>query len=67
MKSNGNHAMVGEECIICNQNKKIGIHLYTSFICNDCEKEMIRTHTNDLKYKYFVQRLKRIKTSQLLS
>lgn len=47
-----------ETCIICEQRKKKGIHLYTSFICIDCEKEMLQTDTNDPKYQYFIKRLK---------
>ncbi|MEI5909598.1 sigma factor G inhibitor Gin [Bacillus spongiae] len=57
----------GETCIICSHQKEIGIHLYTSFICSDCEKEMINTETKDPSYHYYVQRLKVITTPHIPS
>ncbi|BCB01897.1 sigma factor G inhibitor Gin [Bacillus sp. KH172YL63] len=56
-----------EECIVCHVEKKVGIHLYTSFICTDCEHEMVRTETNDPLYKTFIQRLKKVNTPQIYS
>lgn len=67
MNSDKKLIICGEECIVCNQQKEIGIHLYTSFICQDCEREMVKTNTNESKYRYFVQQLRRVKTSQILS
>ncbi|MBM7588162.1 hypothetical protein JOC86_004757 [Bacillus pakistanensis] len=58
---------VGDLCIVCNETKNFGIHLYTSFICVDCEREMIRTETNSPEYKYYVNRLKKINTPQIYS
>lgn len=57
----------GETCIVCEQNKEKGIHLYTSFICEDCEKDMVLTDTNDPKYKYYIERLKMITYKQNIS
>ena len=56
-----------EECIVCHVDKKVGIHLYTSFICTECEKEMVQTETNDPLYKTFVQRLIKVNTPQIYS
>lgn len=61
------HNRIGESCVICEQIKPKGIHLYTSFICTDCEKDMIQTETNDPKYKYFLQKLKKITTPEIYS
>ncbi|TRZ39048.1 hypothetical protein CEQ21_13025 [Niallia circulans] len=47
-----------EECLFCGQKKITGIHLYQSLICTDCEHEMLNTKTNDVKYKFYVQKLK---------
>ncbi|WP_418793718.1 sigma factor G inhibitor Gin [Niallia taxi] len=47
-----------EECLFCGQKKMTGIHLYQSLICTDCEHEMLNTKTNDIKYKFYVQKLK---------
>ncbi|WP_019244535.1 MULTISPECIES: sigma factor G inhibitor Gin [Bacillus] len=52
-------------CIICEQLKFEGIHLYTSFVCRDCEKEIIQTDTSDSKYKYYLQQLRKISKPQI--
>ncbi|MBD1383523.1 sigma factor G inhibitor Gin [Metabacillus arenae] len=57
----------GEICIICDKQKDQGIHLYTSFICADCEHDIIHTPTSEEKYQVFVEKLKRIKTPPLYS
>ncbi|MFY4777204.1 sigma factor G inhibitor Gin [Metabacillus sp. RGM 3146] len=54
-------------CIVCEGKKTEGIHLYTSFICCECEAEMIGTETNEPKYQYFIDKLKRVKTPPLYS
>ncbi|WP_251554291.1 sigma factor G inhibitor Gin [Neobacillus muris] len=56
-----------ETCVICEIQKPKGIHLYTSFICTDCEKDLIQTNTSDPKYKYFLQKLKKINTPEIFS
>ncbi len=58
---------VGEVCIVCNEVKNLGIHLYTSFICTECELEMLHTDTSNPNYKFFVQRLKKVNTPQIYS
>lgn len=62
-----NGARKAEDCIICDQPKLDGIHLYTSFICTDCEREMVRTEAEEPKYDYFVRKLKSVKTPPLYS
>lgn len=56
-----------ETCVICNQLKPKGIHLYTSFICTECESDLVHTETNDPKYKYFLKQLKKITTPEIFS
>lgn len=50
----------GETCIICNELKNKGIHLYTTFICIDCEQKMISTEPEDPNYKYYLKKLRKI-------
>ncbi len=57
----------GEICVICEEQKEKGIHLYTSFICSDCEKDMIMTETNDPKYKYFLKKLRKVTAPEIFS
>ncbi|MED1206034.1 sigma factor G inhibitor Gin [Heyndrickxia acidicola] len=52
-----------EKCIVCDEKKLTGIHLFTSFICSDCERDMVNTDTSDPKYKYYIDRLKSVKRS----
>ncbi|MDP4085421.1 MAG: sigma factor G inhibitor Gin [Bacillota bacterium] len=57
----------GETCVICEQLKPVGIHLYTSFICTECEKDLIHAKTSDPRYKFFLKQLRKITTPEILS
>ncbi|WP_164462063.1 sigma factor G inhibitor Gin [Bacillus sp. FJAT-42376] len=57
----------GEPCIVCDECKPDGIHLYTSFICTECEKEMVATDPIDPRYDYYVKKLKSVKAPPLYS
>lgn len=61
------HNHYEETCVICENLKPRGIHLYTSFICTDCETDLIQTDTNDPKYKYFLKQLRKITTPEIFS
>lgn len=56
-----------ETCVVCEEMKPKGIHLYTAFICTDCERDLIQTDTNDPRYKYFLKQLKKITTPEIYS
>ncbi|WP_445492843.1 sigma factor G inhibitor Gin [Niallia sp. 03133] len=53
-----------EKCLICGHHKLKGIHLYHSFICSDCEQDIIHSKTSDLNYLFYVKRLKKAQTCQ---
>ena len=55
----------GETCVICEQEKSTGIHLYTSFICTECERKIISTDTSDPQYKFYIKQLKKINTPKI--
>ncbi|KUP04243.1 carnitine--CoA ligase [Bacillus coahuilensis m2-6] len=57
----------GECCIICEEIKEEGIHLYTSFICMECERDMVSTETNEISYSYYVTKLRKVTSSQIPS
>ncbi|MEK3856815.1 sigma factor G inhibitor Gin [Cytobacillus sp. FSL H8-0458] len=57
----------GEECVICEQAKTRGIHLYTSFICTDCENDLLTTDTNHPKYNYYLKKLRKITMPEIFS
>ncbi|MCJ7842933.1 sigma factor G inhibitor Gin [Lederbergia sp. NSJ-179] len=56
-----------EKCIVCEKPQKHGIHLYTSFICTDCEKAMVTTSTQDPAYHFYIKQLKVIKENKIYS
>ncbi|SDE52866.1 Inhibitor of sigma-G Gin [Paenibacillus sp. UNCCL117] len=47
-------------CMICGQQKENGIMIISEFICEDCEKEMVRTDVSDSKYPFFIHQMKKI-------
>ena len=47
-------------CVMCGHKEKEGIFLYDSFICDQCEDEMIHTEVEDEKYNFFIQQLKHV-------
>lgn len=57
----------GENCVLCEEKKVRGIHLYTSFICTECENDLIKTDTNDPKYKYYLNQLKKATKPEIFS
>ena len=57
----------GETCVVCECKKTSGIHVYTSFICEECEREIITTDTKDERYKYYLKQLKKITHPEIFS
>lgn len=55
-----NYEVDGYKCIICEVMKKQGYYLKKSFICIDCENDIIYTETNSPFYKFFVDQVKKI-------
>lgn len=49
-------------CIVCERPKLDGIHLYMSFLCNECERKITQTSTKDPEYKFYLERLKKVRT-----
>lgn len=47
-------------CIICDEEKEHGIHLFTHFICDECEQKMRLTEPEDENYHYFIEKLKKV-------
>lgn len=47
-------------CTICGKEHELGIHIVSSFICSDCEQELVATDVKDERYPFFVARMKHI-------
>ncbi|MCU9615313.1 sigma factor G inhibitor Gin [Caldibacillus lycopersici] len=56
-----------EKCIICEQQKEHGYFLYNSFICRECEKDIVQTETDQPLYKFYVNQMKKIKSTSIYS
>jgi hypothetical protein len=67
MSTTTNREFIGETCVICELSKDKGIHLYTSFICTDCESEMVHTQTNHPNYKFYLQQMRKITQPTIFS
>ncbi len=47
-------------CIVCGTHQEEGITIWDSFICHQCEQEMIHTDVFDAKYPFFIEKMKNI-------
>lgn len=56
-----------QRCIICEELALEGIHLYTTFICTECEHNMVHTDVREVKYRYYIKKLKNIRKETLHS
>ena len=52
-----------EVCIVCETERKEGIYVYNNLICYECEKDMVNTETDDPKYIYYLQQLRKLEVS----
>lgn len=67
LNSTAANKLVGETCVVCEKIKLAGIHLYTAFICEECEKEIIDTDTSSPKYKHYLKQLKKVNNPEIYS
>ncbi|MCL6516607.1 sigma factor G inhibitor Gin [Alicyclobacillus sp.] len=47
-------------CIVCGQAKTDGISVCGQFICMDCERAIVTTDVDDVRYRHYVDCMKRI-------
>lgn len=59
--------MMHERCVICEEEKELGIHLYKLFICSECERNMVHTEPREAKYHYYLKKLKNMNQPTLYS
>ncbi|WP_246055421.1 sigma factor G inhibitor Gin [Pseudalkalibacillus caeni] len=51
--------------MICDHTQPKGIHICTKFICEECERKLVTTDTNDIHYRYYLKKLKQLKLDTL--
>ncbi|MFC5714431.1 sigma factor G inhibitor Gin [Thalassorhabdus alkalitolerans] len=64
---NESDSSVTELCLICERKKEKGIHIVTAFICSECEQDIVQATTEDPNYRFYIERLREIKTNKLTS
>ncbi|GMA50567.1 hypothetical protein GCM10025857_19240 [Alicyclobacillus contaminans] len=47
-------------CLVCHQEKAIGLRICGQFLCADCEREIVATDVSDARYSYYVECMKKI-------
>ncbi|CAM3965065.1 sigma factor G inhibitor Gin [Alicyclobacillus pomorum] len=47
-------------CIVCNEHKPAGIFICGQFLCADCERDIVATDVSDLRYRYYIDCMKKI-------
>ena len=54
-----------EKCSVCEQRSNQGIHICDIYICENCEREIVCSDVTDEFYKYYLQKLRKLKHSLL--
>lgn len=50
----------GKACFVCGRDQGEGMLIFDQFLCDPCEREMIRTDVQDERYPFFVQQMKQL-------
>ncbi|MFN7253052.1 MAG: sigma factor G inhibitor Gin [Anaerobacillus sp.] len=54
-----------ERCSVCEQKQEAGIHICDIYICEACEREIVSSDVSDEFYRYYLQKLRKLKHSLL--
>lgn len=56
-----------ETCSVCERRtvKEKGIHICDIYICESCEREIVLSDVSDPFYKFYLQKLRKLKQSLL--
>ncbi|UFJ40514.1 sigma factor G inhibitor Gin [Brevibacillus humidisoli] len=49
-----------QRCIVCGEERAVGIAIWQQFICYPCEQEMVKTDVMDEKYPFFIKQMRQI-------
>ncbi|MCL1632438.1 sigma factor G inhibitor Gin [Sporolactobacillus sp. CPB3-1] len=56
-----------ERCLICGKTQVEGIHICDQLICDSCQKKIVETDVMDWKYRFYMNKLAKLKISQSVS
>ena len=53
-------------CVVCEQekDKDKGIFIYKGFLCEQCEKKIVQTNTDDPQYMFYLKQLRSVRISK---
>lgn len=51
---------LGGTCIVCSEAKASGIRIFSQFICDECEREIVQSNVGDDNYPMYIDRMKKI-------
>ncbi len=51
-------------CVVCEQEKDKGIFIYKGFLCEECERKIVQTNTDDPKYTFYLKQLRSVRISK---
>lgn len=54
-----------EKCSVCEKKHEVGIHICDIYICDVCEREIVSSNVSDEFYRYYLQKLRKLKSSLL--
>ena len=49
-----------DQCIICEENKEKGIFILQSFICLECENDILQTDTSSPYYSFIIKQMRKL-------
>lgn len=60
-----NEGQKKERCSVCEQKQENGIHICDIYICESCEREIVNSDVTDEFYRYYLQKLRKLKQTLL--
>lgn len=55
--------ILAEKCSVCELEQRKGIHILKLFVCESCEREIVRSEVDDEFYKYYLKKIREINKS----
>lgn len=52
-------------CHVCETSQSEGMFIYYLYVCDQCQKKMIATDPEDPSYRFFIDKLRRMREQPL--
>ncbi|MDR6227139.1 sigma factor G inhibitor Gin [Desmospora profundinema] len=47
-------------CVVCQEEQTEGITILEAFICKDCERDIVKTEVEDMRYPHYVVQMRQL-------